>query len=487
MDSLKDILNKIHKFEQEYDVNSLRFNRVHAWPLFRKAIWTDFMKKNIVSNVKQKNVDKGVPKFSRNKLIKRYQLIKRKRKLVKQLNEIKKKYKFDSEILLYSSVGYLTDNIEGKLYDRHIDPIKEFIYTGANKFVAQENPANTKFEASSLRLDLLEELMEVEAHLGLMPKQSLEGETAIFDHFEEVFSIEVTQFTYRFNRILYLADYLRDILGTSNVKAVFLPCWYDDYSLSLISACRSLNIKTVDVQHGKQGKYHAMYTHFTKIPEKGYHFLPDYFWNWGEEYAENIAKWMSNEAHKTVVIGNLWTAIWKEEIFQHRSPELKILESKMDDFESRVIVSLQPIHDTIPDWLRNAVKEMPNTFFAFRPHPKQKEDEELKKNVISLGENTDWDLCSNLPLYPLLQLFECHLTPWSSVAFEAKLMGLKNGIIHLQGVEMYAEEIRNEVFTSVQSKNELKSFVTAGEQTPYEGMVCNLEQIKSNVKSASWN
>jgi hypothetical protein len=487
MDSLKNILNKIHQFEQDYDVNSLRFNGVRAWPLFRKAIWADFMKKNIVSGVSHKTEPKKESGLSNNKFIRRYQLLRRKKKLNTELKEAKNSLCLNSDILLYSSASYLTDNIDGKLYDRHIDPIKELVYPNSNKLVDQVNPINAKLKASSLRLDLLENLMGLEAQLGNMPNFKIEAESSLLDRFEELFSIDINRYSYRFNRILCISEYLKDILFNQNIRVVFLPCWYDDYSLGLIHACKSLNILTVDVQHGKQGKYHAMYTHFTRVPEAGYEILPDYFWNWGEEYAENIKCWMNNEAHKTIVVGNLWTALWKEQMFKDESPELKELSLKMNNYEKRLIVSLQPIIDTIPSWLKEAVQEMPNTFFSFRPHPKQKEDNELRSIVNSLGENVDWDLCSNAPLYPLLQLFECHLTPWSSVAYEAKLMGLKNGIIHRQGVEMYAEEIRNEVFTSVQSQDEFKSFITSVEQKPYEGMVCKLELIKSNIKNALWN
>ncbi len=487
MDSLKDILNKIHQFEQDYDVNSLRFGGVYAWPLFRKAIWADFMKKNIVSGVSKKNEPKKDRRLSNNKFLKKIQLLQRKKKLSTELKEAKNSLCLDSDILLYSSVSYLSDNIDGKLYDRHIDPIKEFVYPNANKLVDQINPINAKLKASSLRLDLLENLMDIEALMGNMPKFKIEAESSLLDCFEELFSIDIARYTYRFNRILYISDYFKGILSNQNIKVVFLPCWYDDYSLGLIHACKSLNILTVDVQHGKQGKYHAMYTHFTIVPEGGYEILPNYFWNWGAEYAENIKGWMNSEAHKTIVVGNLWTALWKEQIFKDESPELKELSLKMNNYEKRLIVSLQPIIDTIPSWLKEAVQEMSNTFFAFRPHPKQKENEELKKAVEGLGENVDWELCSSLPLYPLLQLFEYHLTPWSTVAFEAKLMGLKNGIIHAQGTEMYAEEIKNDVFASVLSQDDLKNFVSLQNQLPYKGMIADLSQIKLNIKSAQWN
>ena len=54
-------------------------------------------------------------------------------------------------------------------------------------------------------------------------------------------------------------------------------------SMGLINAARNLNINTYDLQHGKQGKYQAMYSGWKSIKVVGsYVNIPNYFLNWND-------------------------------------------------------------------------------------------------------------------------------------------------------------------------------------------------------------
>ena len=59
---------------------------------------------------------------------------------------------------------------------------------------------------------------------------------------------------------------LQEQLGSRGVEAVFFAWYYNLVNMALIWACRDLGITTVDIQHGLQGKYHVMYSHWTRIP-----------------------------------------------------------------------------------------------------------------------------------------------------------------------------------------------------------------------------
>ena len=68
--------------------------------------------------------------------------------------------------------------------------------------------------------------------------------------------------------------------------------------MSLIRACKILNIKSVDVQHGHQCK-HPMYLYWLQIPITGYDLLPDYYWVWSNFATKELHK-LGHEHVKTV-------------------------------------------------------------------------------------------------------------------------------------------------------------------------------------------
>ena len=68
--------------------------------------------------------------------------------------------------------------------------------------------------------------------------------------------------------------------------------------MGIIAAARTQGIKVIDIQHGKQGKFNAMYSgwHHISIKEN-YIMMPDYFWCWGEPSVNQILQ--SSSARRT--------------------------------------------------------------------------------------------------------------------------------------------------------------------------------------------
>ena len=66
-----------------------------------------------------------------------------------------------------------------------------------------------------------------------------------------------------------------------SLKKIFLSAWYLPETMGIIASARELNISTIEVQHGKQGRFQAAYAGWNIFPENGYVNLPDNFWCWG--------------------------------------------------------------------------------------------------------------------------------------------------------------------------------------------------------------
>ena len=76
--------------------------------------------------------------------------------------------------------------------------------------------------------------------------------------------------------------------------------------MGLIAASRLFGITSVDIQHGKQGKYQPMYSGWL-IPETGYQLLPDYFWCWGKKSSDHIlSSSPKRNTHIPLIGGYLW-------------------------------------------------------------------------------------------------------------------------------------------------------------------------------------
>lgn len=481
MDSLKDILHKVHRFEQAYQVNSIKINGIYAWPLMRKLLWVDFMNKNIVRRTPEAKKEKE-RKYSKIKWIKKFQLQKEKGELLKQFQSNVKSLDLDGDNLLYSSTFYLTDNIEGKLYDRHIDPLKQFFFPRATKIVERDSLKNTWFENKNFGLDILDKAGPIEAELGTHPNHKLLDPQGILPDFEREFNVDPHAHRFKLNRIFYLSSYLEEALKNKKVHRVLLPCWYDDYSLALILACKKNGIKTIDVQHGKQGRYHCMYTHFCNIPEGGYELLPDYFFSWNEDYAENINQWMGNGSHHAVVVGNPWIAAWKENLYPFKHEFLDEI-TELRRTSKIYLISLQPINEILPPYFVEFIKEQNNFFFLLRLHPLQKNDEDVRSYLRSIASNVNIEESSDLPLYSLLPLVDYHSTAWSSVAFESVAYEIPTAIHHKIGHELYENEIKDNVFTTVNSRESLQGFVDGSKSEssnlkPFPKM----KEIEENLK-----
>ena len=73
------------------------------------------------------------------------------------------------------------------------------------------------------------------------------------------------------------------------IKHIFVTSFYFPDMLALIYAANKKGIKTIELQHGKQGEYQAMYN-WSEIKSSSINFLPSNFWCWGIESANTINK-----------------------------------------------------------------------------------------------------------------------------------------------------------------------------------------------------
>ncbi|HEY6162451.1 MAG TPA: hypothetical protein VI112_14580, partial [Bacteroidia bacterium] len=252
----------------------------------------------------------------------------------------------------------------------------------------------------------------------------------------------------------------REILRKTRPKVVFFQGYYENDTFGLTAAAREMNITVIDIQHGKQGRFHPMYSHWTRIPRDGYELLPDFFWNWGEESKEDINRWKNNkEVHVPVVGGNLWLARWKNgSLYRASEPDKEFLDG-LSKAGRVILYTLQPLDkaEVFPRHVMDAIRNSPADWvWLLRIHPFQKLDaEEVKKMFEGISSRIETKFSTSIPLYHLLQHVHHHLTLWSSTCFEANEFGVPTTIAHDFGYKLFEGYIKENVFSFATDPGEI--------------------------------
>ncbi|MFI5203111.1 MAG: hypothetical protein ACHQF2_01345, partial [Flavobacteriales bacterium] len=365
-------------------------------------------------------------------------------------------------ILLISENGFYTDRFDNQKINRHIDPLVHLLNDKHPVYKLQlgnERDGGHHWKKTifyqPFYFNRLYNSQRSDPKIPSMHVISEYGKKMTGLDSPE-FSDEFVRRSRMFWRLYHTWLHVLDIIKPS---AVFVVCYYSTSNLALMAAARAKGIATVDVQHGKQGMYHAMYTHFSKIPSNGYEMLPSVFLNWGNESVHNMKAHSPGieKTHALCAVGNAWTALWKQK------NEMKFNHPFLDEIKKHervILVSLQPIEPVMPDFLKEAIKNSPaNWLWLLRWHPSQKPDEKLIDELKQSSATVESEQASTIFLYALLPLCHVHVTAWSSVCFEANAMGVATIIVHPNGKKLYESQINNHHFGYSESARDILGYI----------------------------
>lgn len=253
-------------------------------------------------------------------------------------------------------------------------------------------------------------------------------------------------------------------------RLVMLGVFYSPEAMALTHACRHRGIPVVEIQHGKQGLFHGMYSHWSALPRDGYSVMPDIFWNWGGESAETIRGSLPEGTGRplTVVGGNRWLASWKEQAGLPGTPETDALLRRMAGFRKTILLGLQPLPNPIPPHLMAVMKLTPSDWlWLVRLHPHHRSqagalEAQMKEEGI---KSFDVTAASNVPLYPLLSRVDAQITCWSSVAYEALAFGKPALLVHPIAKSLYDLYIEQGLFIYADTAEDLMAALESAMET----------------------
>lgn len=220
----------------------------------------------------------------------------------------------------------------------------------------------------------------------------------------------------------------RYLLEDNTPKVIFIENYYNPKCLALIIAAHELGIPVVDVAHGKQGKYHAMYSHWLNPTLSQSVALPDFYWVWGKESARNINKWKGLRKFNGIgpalhggnpSLGRLKDLSLCENTYNKAFARMNLTSTNQE----RVgLISLQHKWSLMPEFMFDLFKVFSNWNWILRLHPVVSDINVKDGNSLLKAKgiyNATFSNSREIPLPLVLEKIDIHLTAWSSVCYEA--------------------------------------------------------------------
>jgi hypothetical protein len=275
----------------------------------------------------------------------------------------------------------------------------------------------------------------------------------------------------RVYRLLSRAAVFVAILTRVRPRVVFTGVFYAQEAAALALACRRSGIPLVDVQHGKQGLYHALYGGWSRLPRKGYEVLPDWCWTWGQDAAERIdsTSHRPSRSLRTVVGGHRWLGRWLAGNQPAPTTDISALQAQRAQAERIFVISLQPLAELIPAFVLASMQAAPAGWhWRVRLHPHSRQHTRaLEQQLLDLDITTaEVGRSSTQPLYAVLDGADGHITCWSTVAYEALAFGIPTVLVHATGRKLYATDIANGLFDVATDADSLNSWLAQAHCRP---------------------
>ena len=138
--------------------------------------------------------------------------------------------------------------------------------------------------------------------------------------------------------------------------------------MAICAAASQHGIETIDIQHGKQGKYQPMYSGWTRIPSDGYALIPYKFWCWGEPSCKHImSSCPDRKKHLPFVGGYPWIDYYKNNMTyeSHQAVQAKI--TILFTMQAHIATNIDRIPNFIIDFL--TISKSKDIHLIFRIHP----------------------------------------------------------------------------------------------------------------------
>ncbi|MBU2549592.1 MAG: glycosyltransferase [Proteobacteria bacterium] len=435
----REIVEKLTAVEAAFDVTALRYHNLRVWPLIRNALWWQ-LRNPSGSYLRRAEPLAGVfsppPPETYANLLSPFR---------------------DTDLVFYSIADYTDQRTSGQWYHRHLDPIVELV-NDRRRWLKVELPTPLGLERLPRAVPTLfvDPIQNRQAWLRPPSGGRIQGWSdlgPVLAASTGLGDLDEGLFVHKAETVMAYQEFFSILLAPARPGAVLMACWYYNLiGMALMWACRQVGAMAVDVQHGKQGSHHAMYSHWTRVPPEGWELLPEVFWTWGHASKDNIEKHqpIGGRHHRAVIGGNRWLGRFVEGAsFPLAADEADFIRG-LGREKKVVLVSLQwSFDELVPEVILEAMKRAPRHWlWLMRLHPMMRDqapDLEALMRDAGVGRY-EMTYATRCPLYSLLQKAHHHVTRFSSVCYEALAFGVPTTLVHPEGARLYADYVQRGFF-----------------------------------------
>ena len=217
--------------------------------------------------------------------------------------------------------------------------------------------------------------------------------------------------------------------------------------MAICAAASQHGIETIDIQHGKQGKYQPMYSGWTRIPSDGYALIPYKFWCWGEPSCKHImSSCPDRKKHLPFVGGYPWIDYYKNNMTyeSHQAVQAKI--TILFTMQAHITINIDRIPNFIIDFL--TISKSKDIHLIFRIHPNDHDGYTYcQKRLRGINQESYTIDDGKKNLYELFNSTTHHITAYSSCCYEARLFNIPTLLFGEESKEIYDEEISSKIFS----------------------------------------
>jgi len=411
-----DTIDYIKEIETSYDVKSIKVDDIEVWPFLRSIYLSLF----------------EMRKFELNQ----YDLIASNIKISKLKNSF---YGFRNlfrkyDYLVFANTGEL--RLKNDVYVHRLTDIL-FDLLGKENTLLVEYPANSRHhsisELSMKNIISLYLFTLVSFFNPFHHKISVINED-ILKEINKKYNLNI-DYKQKIEKFISYRNLFIIFFKINKPKLIFISVYYNLVNQAVIHAARTLDIKTIELQHGVINQKHAAYNVYASIDNK---FFPEYLFVFGN----NIKKIFNQNNYfigkKNVFsIGNMYIDYINNEY--ELSPKLK-----NDFYEYRkiykkiVAIASQPtIEVELIEFLKKVSTLSEDTLFIFVPRDMAKD-----YTFVSFPENII--ILKSLDLYQTIKYSDFHSTVNSTSAIEAPALGTPNILINIKNEsKKYYSDILN--------------------------------------------
>lgn len=428
-----DTHNMIMKIEDSVDVNSLSYEGFNTWPLLRKIIFLEL--RSTIKENKNNKKEYLINFFQRIKSI-----------LSVSLGSLKKTETIrDVEKIFFSRPPYLQETDSNNFVDRIIDPI-------IGSFDKDIKTVKYYLTKISKEKKLLYNYFYLYESISFKFITLTDEEKRILNEISSITKINSLKLQNRYKS--QLREFIRWYFSAKKLiskcpqlKEIYIVCWYFTDTMGICAAASEAGITTIDVQHGKQGKYQSMYSGWQKIPETGYNIMPDKFWCWGKPSCDHILSCSSSrKKHKPFIGGFPWVEYYKKYL---TSDSCQSKESKIT-----ILLTTQPPtsgnNERIPNFIIDFLCSYRNEdlHLIIRLHPNDNKGYHYCLERLRMIDKRLYSIDKGkVNLYDIFRKVTHHITAYSSCCYEASLFNIPTMLYGEESREIYNEEISNNVFS----------------------------------------